>query len=134
MNTISAKGMWNGRTVPEWIGKTPDSKPPAHVIDRIFLRASKVCHISKREIRAGETWQVEHVIPIWKGGENRETNMAPALSKPHKLKTAREALERAEERVMRQKNYGIKKSRTPIPGSKASGLRKRMNGTVERRA
>ena len=131
MSKITAQGMWHGRSVPEWIGKTPDSKPPAHVVDRIFLRASKVCHISCREIRPGETWQVEHIIPLWKGGENRETNMAPALTKPHKMKTAREALERAEERVKRQKTYGMKNPKRPMPGSKLSGLRKKLNGQVE---
>src|SRR4051812_9422650 len=30
-------------------------------------------------------------------------------------------------------NYGLKPNGRPIPGSRASGLRKRMDGTVERR-
>ncbi|RWF41621.1 MAG: HNH endonuclease, partial [Mesorhizobium sp.] len=34
-----------GRSVKEWIGKTPDSVPPATVRARIFLRADGICHI-----------------------------------------------------------------------------------------
>lgn len=130
---IPASGMLTGRAVEEWVGRTPDSKPPAHVVERIFLRHEKLCHISGREIRATEPWHVEHVIPIWKGGENRELNLAPALVDKHKIKTAKEATERADERNLRQKTYGMKKSKYPMPGSKASGLKKRMDGTVVRR-
>lgn len=34
---------------------------------------------------------------------------------------------------IRKKHYGIKRSSKPLPGTKRSGLRKRMDGTVERR-
>jgi len=36
------------------------------------------------------------------------------------------------DRVLK-KNFGLKPKGRPMPGSKASGLRKRMDGTVERR-
>ena len=36
---------------------------------------------------AGEKWELDHKIALINGGENRETNLAPALSFAHKIKT-----------------------------------------------
>ena len=75
-----------GRRVKEWIGKTPDSRPPATVRARIFARAKGICHLSGRKI-SGKDWELEHVKALGLGGENRERNLAPALVEPHKEKT-----------------------------------------------
>jgi len=109
----------NGRSVTEWVGKTPDSIPPAHVRLRVFERHGGICHIAKRKIMAGEKWELEHVKPLWQAapGENlnRESNMAPALAAPHKQKTAEEASMRAKERRQREKHLGIyPKSKFPL--------------------
>jgi 5-methylcytosine-specific restriction protein A len=77
----------NGRSVEEWVGKTPDSVPP-RVRLRVFQRYDGVCYLSGRKILAGEAWEVEHVRPLGLGGENRERNLRPALVEPHKAKTA----------------------------------------------
>lgn len=110
---------WTRREVPEWIGKTPDSKPPAHVVLRIFERAKGVCHISRRKIRGGEPWEVEHVTALadWtgEGHGNRESNMAPALKDKHREKTAREAAERADCRRVKSKFLGLTRSKRPFP-------------------
>ena len=79
-----------GRSTKEWIGKTADSMPPLLVRMRIFDRAGGVCHISGRKIMPGELWDVEHVIRLADGGENRESNLRPALRDKHLLKTAAE--------------------------------------------
>lgn len=96
-----------GRAVAEWIGKTPDSKVPPQVRARVFLRADGICHISKRKIRPGEAWELEHVKPLSMGGEHREGNMAPALVQPHREKTAQEARARAKADRVRAKHLGI---------------------------
>lgn len=132
-NMIPASGMLTGRATVEWVGKTPDSVPPPHVVARIFLRHFRRCHLSGVEIRPGMNWHVEHIIPLWKGGENRESNMAPALVGMHKIKTAEEAGERAMERKKRQKAFGIKKAKRPMPGSRLSPWRRKMNGRLEKR-
>jgi 5-methylcytosine-specific restriction protein A len=104
-----------GRTVPEWIGKTPDSKVPAPVRARVFLTHGGKCHISGRTIRPGEAWELEHVKPLSMGGEHRERNLAPALIQPHREKTAQEAGVRAKADRIRLKNLGLwPKSRTPL--------------------
>lgn len=96
-----------GRSIPEWIGKTPDSKVPDEVKARVFLRHHGICHISKRPIRVGEAWQLEHVKPLSMGGENRESNLAPALVEPHKEKSGEEADAREKADRIKRKHLGL---------------------------
>jgi 5-methylcytosine-specific restriction protein A len=104
-----------GRSVPEWIGKTPDSKVPTSVRTRVFLTHNGICHISGRPIRVGEAWELEHITPLSMGGEHRETNMAPALVQPHREKSAKEATARAKADRVRAKHLGTwPKSKTPL--------------------
>lgn len=100
------------RSVEEWIGATPDSKPPPHVVLRIFERHNGVCHIAKRKIRAGEPWDVEHVEALRDGGLNRESNMAPAIRDKHREKTAQENSERAEAVQIKSKHIGLAKNKS----------------------
>jgi len=104
-----------GRSIAEWIGKTPDSKIPGEVQTRIFLRAGGICHISKRKIMVGDAWQLEHVKPLSMGGEHRESNLAPALADPHREKSAKEATDRAKADRIARKHLGTwPKSPTPV--------------------
>lgn len=121
------------RAVKEWIGKTDDSRPPPHVRARIFKDHGGVCYLAKREIKSGEPWDLDHVIALINGGENRETNLAPALRDKHREKTKADVAEKSAAYHVAAKHIGIsfRKGR-PMPGSRASGLRRRMNGQVER--
>lgn len=98
-----------GRSVAEWIGKTPDTRPPQRIVLRVFDRAKGVCHISDVKIAVGDKWHVDHVKALEDGGENRESNLAPALDEPHSRKTAAENKARAKERKQRARHIGIKK-------------------------
>lgn len=98
----------NRRAVEEWVGATPDSVPPPHVRLRVFERCGGVCHISKRRIRGGEPWDLEHIQPLRDHGENRESNLAPALRDKHREKTAAENVERAASNRKKAKHLGIK--------------------------
>lgn len=95
-----------GRNLTEWIGASPNSKPPQWVRDRVFARHKRRCHITGRKIRAGEAWELEHIKPLSMGGENRESNLAPALKEPHRKKTAREITNRAKADRIRRKDNG----------------------------
>ncbi len=97
-----------GRSVKEWIGKTPDSIPPPSVQARIFERAGGVCHISRRKIAPGEKWDVEHVVALADGGENRESNLRPALRDKHREKTAAENAVRAKAKRKAARHIGVK--------------------------
>lgn len=72
-----------GRTLPEWIGATPDTPIPPRVRLRVFEAHGGVCYLSKRKIRAGEKWQADHVVALINGGENRESNLAWASFRSH---------------------------------------------------
>ena len=100
------------RSVPEWIGKTDDSKPPRSVRLRVFHAHGGICHVSGRKITACDLWELDHVVSLGNGGGNRETNLAPALKDKHREKTTRDVQEqrRAERRQMKQ--LGIKKPST----------------------
>lgn len=97
-----------GRTVPEWRGKSPDSKVPGHVRARIFVNANGLCHISGRKIGPADQWDLEHVTPLSMGGEHRESNLRPALRDKHREKTAAEAGPRAKADRVQKKHLGIK--------------------------
>ena len=95
------------REVPEWIGATDDTAIPMRVKLRVFERHGGVCHLSGRKIAAGEPWDCDHVKALINGGENRESNLAPALKAPHKAKTALDVAEKAKINRKRAKHLGI---------------------------
>ncbi len=103
-----------GRLVQEWIGKSPDDRPPPRVRLRIFKRAKGLCHISGRKIRPGDPWELEHKIPLHAGGENRESNLAPAITSAHKVKTAEEAAKRSKTDRVAEKHLGVIKPKGTI--------------------
>ena len=100
------------RKVEEWIGKTPDTPAPPRVRLRVFERHNGICYLSGRKIMAGDKWEIEHPQAIINGGENRESNMAPALVEPHKIKTAADVKQKAKNDRVRKRHLGIKKPRT----------------------
>lgn len=75
------------RTLPEWIGSTPDAKVPPRVRVRIFEREEGRCHLSGRKIRPGDLWDLDHKVALINGGEHRESNLFPALRDKHREKT-----------------------------------------------
>jgi 5-methylcytosine-specific restriction protein A len=113
-----------GRSVPEWIGKSPDTPIPPRVKARVFLAHDGVCHISKRKIRAGELWECDHVRAVINGGENRESNLAPALKDKHREKTDDDVAEKSRINRIRLKHLGqwpkspFKIAARPFPGGR----------------
>ena len=96
------------RAVKEWIGATPDTRPPPRVLLRIFQRENGVCHISGRKIATGERWQAEHKIALINGGRNSEDNLFPALIEPHKAKTRQDMKEKARVAKRAKSNIGAR--------------------------
>ena len=111
-----------GRSLPEWIGATPDTPIPPRVKLRVFERHGGVCYLSGRKIRAGEAWEADHVIAIINGGENRERNLAPALKAAHREKTDADLAEKSKVARIRAKHLGIIK---PAGRIKSRGFEKR---------
>lgn len=81
---------------------------------------------------AGLEW--DHVIPLEMGGDDTLENLQPLCRPCHRAKTRQDAGHTAKAKRMQQREAGI--SRQPkktIPGSKASGWKRKMDGTAERR-
>lgn len=105
-----------GRTVPEWIGATPDAKVPKRVRARVFLREGGRCYLTGRAIRVGEAWDLDHRLALCNGGEHRESNLFPALKDPHRQKTAADVGAKAKADRIRAKHLGLwPKSTRAIP-------------------
>ena len=109
------------RSIDEWIGKSDDSPVPAGVRLRIFDRCGGRCHVSGRLIRAGERWDLDHIIALGNGGRHRESNLAPALTAPHREKTTQDVKEMATVRRKRKKHLGIQSRKRKIPGRRFDG-------------
>ncbi len=119
----------SARSVPEWIGKTPDAKIPPRVRLRVFERFNGICYLSGRKIAAGEPWECDHVVALVNGGEHRESNLAPALKDKHREKTADNVAEKATVRRKALAHRGIRK-RSTFPCSKDSPFKKKLDGSV----
>lgn len=93
------------------------------------------CCVCLQPIAPGEPFIDEHLIPLAIGGSNDRDNRGIAHIPCAKVKTARDQKIIAKASRQRAKFLGIKKKAKgrPLPGTKASGLKKRMDGTVERR-
>lgn len=99
----------------------------------IWLRQDGRCPCCTRKLIAGKVVD-EHITPLWAGGSNDLSNRALYCDYCAGKKTGKEATERGKSRRARDKAIGAKKSRNPLPGSKASGWRHRIDGTWERRS
>lgn len=123
------------RSTNEWIGRTPDTPAPPRVRLRVFERNGGICQCGcEMVIFAGDKWETDHTVAIINGGENRESNLRTLLVAHHKAKTAADVAEKAKIFRKRASHLGIKRRKgPPMPGSKASGVKRKMDGTVVRR-
>lgn len=113
---------------------------PQAIKKAAFARSCKPDGIPKCEakgcgkvIRAGHLI-FEHLQPDGLGGEPTMENIAVYCDVCADKKTLTEDNPRMQkaDRVLKA-TFGMKSKGRPMPGSRASGLRKRMNGTVEYR-
>jgi len=63
----------------------------------------------------------------------RSAVFAPAHERCHLVKTKRDVAVIAKAERIRNKFTGAFRTRHPMPGSRASGMRRKMDGSVERR-
>ena len=108
---VAATGM---RAWREWVGKTGDTAIPPRVQGRIAWVWENTCHITGVKI-TGEKPDMEHVVPLSQGGENREGNIRPAWRKAHIQKSAEETTRRAKADAQRAAAYATKTHSSKIP-------------------
>ncbi len=103
---------------------------------RLFRLHECVCHICSQPISTPhERWEIEHVQPRAMIGAAADTddNMRPAHVRCHKGKTAKDAGHLAEAKSREAKHFGAYRPRHIMPGSRASGFKRCMNGRTIRR-
>ena len=96
---------------------------------RIHDAVNGVCCLCGTPIGA-KRWIVEHLKPLWLGGADDETNMGPAHERCAIDKTVSEAPIKAKSDRVRANYLGIPKTGRPMPGSRRSKFKKRMDGSV----
>jgi 5-methylcytosine-specific restriction endonuclease McrA len=95
----------------------------------IFEAAGGRCHICGLKIR-GKEWDVEHVRPLGLLGADDMSNLAPAHRVCHSPKTAADVASIAKAKRQKIAHIGAYKTRNPIPGSKRSKWKRKINGQV----
>jgi len=123
------------RTVPEWIGKTEDSKIPDRVKLRVREREGDVCYLSRRKITSGDVVEYDHRIALinWtgEGHGNRESNIFPVIKSKHREKTRQDVAEKAESARIRKKHLGIRPAtKAGFRTNRNGKFKKKMNGEV----
>lgn len=119
------------RSVDEWIGKTDDTPIPPRIRLRIFDKSGGCCRICDRRIVGRLKPRFDHITALINGGFNRESNVQLLCNECHDGKTRTDVREKSVLYRKRSKRLGLKNKKL-IPGSKGSGFRKRMDGTVIR--
>jgi 5-methylcytosine-specific restriction protein A len=99
----------------------------------IWLRAKGCCEKCDARLKTGEG-DFDHRVAQGYGGENTVENGQLLCKVCHKAKTGKDkGITERVKRIRDKHNAVMPKKSRPMPGSKASGLKKRMDGTVERR-
>jgi 5-methylcytosine-specific restriction protein A len=119
------------RTVAEWIGKNDDSAVPDRVRDRVLKKFDHRCAGCGVAI-TDRRWTCDHVKALINGGENRESNMQPLGDRCcNKAKNRADVAEKAAVyRTRRAYLIRRKPKGRPMPGTIASGVKKKIDGTV----
>ncbi|MBZ9939182.1 HNH endonuclease [Mesorhizobium sp. BR1-1-16] len=106
---------------------------PAKIRQQAFARSQGNCESCGAHLYPGK-FAYDHVIPDALGGEPVLTNCEVLCDNCHGAKTTGTDVPRIAKARNQQRSYIDAKTRKgrPMPGTKASGLRKKMNGTVER--
>jgi 5-methylcytosine-specific restriction protein A len=126
------EGAGMSREVPEWVGKNADQAIPPNVRDRVYTRGGEKCAICTRPIDEKLRPAIDHIIAIINGGKNAESNLQLLCVPCHAVKTKADVAEKSTVYRKRMKDRGLTKP-SRFPGSRASGLKKRMDGSVVRR-
>tara|TARA_R100001369_G_scaffold74512_1_gene103263 strand:- start:144 stop:422 length:279 start_codon:yes stop_codon:yes gene_type:complete len=87
----------------------------------VFEAHRGVCHITGRKITPADKWELDHVQALVNGGENRESNLAPALVAAHRVKTAADVAQKAKDRRVRAKHIGAAPKKRKIPYRRFNG-------------
>ena len=109
-----------------------------HARAKLFLdRGGKCEGACGRKLSSSDVWHIDHRIALENGGTNDPANLQILCAWCHKPKTAADAKLAAKGRAQAVAHViptsQRRKKGAPLPGSKRSKWKRRMDGTVERR-
>ena len=97
------------RTRPEWVGKNDDQRAPDHVADRVCRKYDDRCQGPCGLKLGGKLKaQMDHIVALINGGENRESNLQPLCQFCHRLKTKLDVQAKAVTARIRKRSLGLK--------------------------
>ena len=101
----------------------------------LFLKRKGMCTACSQKIDAGKSWDIDHILPLALGGTNEPDNLQILCRPCHRSKTSHSDIPRiAKTKRLKARHLGARASSTrPIPGSRRSPWKRKMDGSVVRR-
>ncbi|MBW8618654.1 MAG: HNH endonuclease [Hyphomicrobiales bacterium] len=101
----------------------------------LFLIRKGLCAVCSQKIDAGKAWDIDHIVPLALGGTNAADNLQILCRPCHRSKTTQSDVPRiAKTKRLKARHLGAHApSIRPIPGSRSSPWKRKMDGSVVRR-
>ena len=101
----------------------------------LFLKGKGNCSACSQKIEAGKAWDIDHILPLALGGTNEPDNLQVLCRPCHRAKTTRSDVPRiAKTKRLKARHFGARAPSTrPIPGSRNSLWKRKMDGSVVKR-
>ena len=101
----------------------------------LFLKRKGTCSGCSQKIEAGKAWDIDHILPFALGGTNEPNNLQILCNPCHRSKTTHSDVPRiAKTKRLKARHLGARAPSTrPIPGSRRSPWKRKMDGSVVRR-
>ncbi len=116
---------------PEDVGTTPRGSLSAKRRLQAWERTGGTCVICEEPIDGvRERWIVEHIRALELGGADELTNMGPAHEACGREKTRDDHARTALAKRQKARHLGATVAARPLPGSRSTALKRKLNGTV----
>ena len=101
----------------------------------LFLKRKGTCAACSQKIEAGKAWDIDHILPLALGGTNAPENLQILCRPCHRTKTSQSDVPRiAKTKRLKARHLGARApSIRPIPGSRHSPWKRKLDGRVVRR-
>ncbi len=113
---------------PEDVGTTPRRPLSAHRRLQAWERTKGVCEAPIDGVR--ERWIVEHIRALELGGADDLANMGPAHEACARTKTRNDHARTAQAKRQKIQHLGAAEPSRPVPGSRGTLFKRKINGRV----
>ena len=120
------------RSIPEWIGKTDDSKIPGRVQTRLFDAANGRCQQCGVHLIPGH-FAFDHITALANGGTHAEANLQVLCDICHGVKTKKDVMIKSARARKIKKCRGIDKKPSQFQNARTGPFKTKIGGRTERR-